>query len=185
MPATPTTTVVANDEDQEEETNFSMLEDTLPDDARMLSHKKSKTNKMSWERVMKLVELRRETPQLGEHAALFSRDLVPKTISFKKRDNDGVKVLHEARFLRLPLSNLPDWWGKVPITRPHLFKSIPLKFLGAHNMVSDKTIGNLHDPAKPQTLKNFFSQNVCVAAKPVKRIERKGFDGLEMHYDYA
>lgn len=52
-------------------------------------------------------------------------------------------------------------------------------------MVSDKTIGNLHDRAKPQTLKNFFSQNVCVAAKPVKRIERKGSDGLEMLYDYA
>ena len=185
MPATPTTTVVANDEDQEEETNFSMLEDTLPDDARMLSHKKSKINKMSWEGVMKLVELRRKTPQLGENAALFSRDLVPKTVSFKKQDDDGVKVLHEARFLRLPLSNLPDWWGKVPITRPHLFKNIPLKFLGAHNMVSDKTIGNLHDRAKPQTLKNFFSQNVCVAAKPVKRIERKGSDGLEMLYDYA
>ena len=103
MPATPTTTVVANDEDQEEETNFSMLEDTLPDDARMLSHKKSKINKMSWEGVMKLVELRRKTPQLGENAALFSRDLVPKTVSFKKQDDDGVKVLHEARFLRLPL----------------------------------------------------------------------------------
>ena len=115
----------------------------------------------------------------------FSRDLVPKTISFKKQDDDGVKVLHEARFLRLPLSNLSDWWGNVPITRPHLYKNIPLKFFGAHNMVSDKTIGNLHDRAKPQTLINFFSQNVCVAAKPVKRIERKGSDGLEMLYDYA
>ena len=115
----------------------------------------------------------------------FSRDLVPKTISFKKQDDDGVKVLHEARFLRQPLSNLADWWGNVPITRPHLYKNIPLKFFGAHNMVSDKTIGNLHDRAKPQTLINFFSQNVCVAAKPVKRIERKGSDGLEMLYDYA
>ena len=162
-----------------------MLEDTLPDDARMLSHKKDKINKMSWEGVMKLVELRRKTPQLGENTALFSRDLAPKTISFGEQDDDGVKTLHEARFLRLPLSNLPDWWKNVPITRPHLYKNVPLKFMGAHNMIADKTIGNLHDRAKPQTLKNFFSQNVCVAAKPVRRIERKGSEGLEMMYDYA
>ena len=52
-------------------------------------------------------------------------------------------------------------------------------------MIADKTIGNLHVPAKLQTLKNFFSQNICVAAKPVRRIKRKGTDGLEMMYDYA
>lgn len=183
--AVTATETIQEDGDNQEESNFSMLEDTLPDDARMLSHKKGKINKMSWEGVMKLVELRRRTPQLGENTALFSRDLAPKTISFKKQDDDGVKTLHEARFLRLPLSNLPDWWQNVPITRPHLYKNVPLKFMGAHNMISDKTIGNLHDRAKPQTLKNFFSQNVCVAAKPVKRIERKGTEGLEMMYDYA
>jgi len=83
---------------------------------------------------------------------LFSRDLAPKTVSFEKQDDDGVKTLHEARFLRLPLSNLPDWWKNVPITRPHLYKNVPLKFMGAHNMIADKTIGNLHDNAKPQTL---------------------------------
>ena len=36
----------------QEDTNFSMLEDTLPDDVRMLAHKKDKINKMSWEGVM-------------------------------------------------------------------------------------------------------------------------------------
>ena len=44
---------------EDEESNFSMLEDTLPEDARMLAHKKNKINLMTWEGVMKLVELRR------------------------------------------------------------------------------------------------------------------------------
>ena len=41
-----------------EDINFSMLEDTLLEDARMLEHKKKKINSMTWEGVMKLVELR-------------------------------------------------------------------------------------------------------------------------------
>ena len=57
--------------------------------------------------------------------------------------------------------------------------------MGAHNKVAEKTISSLHDRAKPLTLKNFFSQNVCVAAKPLKRLERKGTQGLEMIYDFA
>ena len=169
----------------EEESNFSMLEDTLPEDARMLSHKKTKINQMSWDGVMKLVELQRKSSQLSDNSAQFSRDSVPKPITFAEQQDDGQKLLHEARFLRLPLSNLELWWDKVPVSHPHMFKNIPLKFMGAHNKVSEKTISNLHDRAKPLTLKNFFSQNVCVAAKPLKRLERKGADGIEMIYDFA
>ena len=165
----------------DEDSNFTMLEDTL----RMLSHKKDKINKMSWEGVMKLVELRRKTPQLGDGSSQFSRDSAPKPKIFKQQEDDGINSLHEARFERLPLSDVSSWWEKVPIARTHLYKNIPLKFMGAQNKVSEKTIGNLHDRSKPLTLKNFFTQNVCVAAKPVKRIERKGSEGLEMLYDYA
>ena len=134
---------------------------------------------------MKLLELRRRSVQLNDNSAHFSKDSAPKPVTFKEEEDDGIKLLHGARFQRMPLSDLESWWGKIPVSHPHLFKNIPLKFMGAHNKVAEKTISSLHDRAKPLTLKNFFSQNVCVAAKPLKRLERKGTEGLEMIYDFA
>ena len=51
--------------------------------------------------------------------------------------------------------------------------------------MAEKIISNLHDRAKPLTLKNFFSQNVCLPAKPLKRLERKGTEGIKMIYDFT
>jgi len=77
------------------------------------------------------IELRRKTPQLGENTALFSRDLAPKTISFENQDDDGVKTLHEARFLRLLLSNLLDWWKNVPLTGTSLIQECSIEVHGS------------------------------------------------------
>ena len=162
-----------------------MLEDTLPEDARMLEHKKKKINSMTWEGVMKLVELRRKSALFNDSQNHFSKDQPPKPKIFPEQTDDGMKTLHDARFLRCPLAEPETWWKKVPTSRPHLFKNIPLSFMGAQNKIADKTIGSLHDRAKPLTLKNFSSQNACVSSKLMKRIERKGAEGLEMIYDYA
>lgn len=140
---------------------------------------------MTWEGVMKLVELRRKSAQFNDNQTHFSKDLPPKPKVFPEQTDDGMKTLHDARFLRCPLAEPETWWSKVPTSRPHLFKNLPLTFIGAQNKVAEKTVGNMHDRAKPLTLKNFFSQNACVSTKPMKRIERKGAEGLEMIYDYA
>ena len=140
---------------------------------------------MTWEGVMKLVELRRKSALFNDSQNHFSKDQPPKPKIFPEQTDDGMKTLHDARFLRCPLAEPETWWKKVPTSRPHLFKNIPLSFMGAQNKIADKTIGCMHDRAKPLTLKNFSSQNACVSSKPMKRIERKGAEGLEMIYDYA
>ena len=140
---------------------------------------------MTWEGVMKLVELRRKSALFNDSQNHFSKDQPLKPKIFPELTDDGMKTLHDARFLRCLLAEPETWWKKVPTSRPHLFKNIPLSFTGAQNKIADETIGSLHDRAKPPTLKNFSSQNACVSSKPMKWIERKGAEGLEMIYNYA
>ena len=132
-----------------EDINFSMLEDTLLEDARMLEHNKKKINSMTWEGVMKLVELRRKSALFNNSQNHFSKDQPPKPKIFPEQTDDGMKTLHDLCFLRCVLAEPETWWKKVPTSRPHLFKSIPLSFMSAQNKIADKTIGSLHYRAKP------------------------------------
>ncbi len=93
-----------------------------------------------------------------------------------------MRHLHKARFLRAPLSDVKKWWKMMPAARSHIYKTIPLKFSGSQSKISDKTIWFLHDRAKALSIKNFHSQNVCVA---LKKIERKNAEGLVTLFDYS
>lgn len=134
---------------------------------------KIKINQMSMSEVLDLVKLKRAADQanIGEASSRFSKDKPPKPRKFKEETDDSVRHLHKARFLRAPLSDLKKWWRMMPAARSHIYKTIPLKFSGSQRKISEKTIGFLHDRAKALTIKNFHSQNVCVAAKPMKKIE--------------
>ena len=114
----------------------------------------------------------------------FTKDTLPGTTSFKEGKDDGIKKLHPARFLRLPLSNPKKWWGKVPSSRSHRYRNIPLKFTGCHGQVSEKTIEAAHDRANAHQLKHFYGQNVTVSSKPFKKFERKDEDGVSTITDY-
>ena len=92
-------------------------------------------------------------------AWLLNRGLQARTISTYLA---GIRQTHLAKGLI------------IPTLRPDVVKQV---LTGAGNLDRLR--------AKPLTLKNFFSQNVCVAAKPLKRLERKGADGIEMIYDFA
>ena len=43
----------------------------------------------------------------------------------------------------------------------------------------------MHNRAKSLTIKNFHSQNACIAAKPMRKIERKDSEGLVTLFDYS
>ena len=167
--------------------NFSMLEDILPAEARMLRGQKAQLNKMSMGEVLDLVKLKREAEQasLGETSSKYSKDRAPKEKTYREQSDDGFKTLHKARFLRAPLSSTGKWWKHVPTTRSHIYKNLPLKFSGSQGKISEKTIGTMHDRAKSLTIKNFHSQNACVTAKPMRKIERKDSEGLVTLYDYS
>ena len=164
-----------------------MLEDILPAEARLFKGQKAKLNKMSMGEVLDLVKLKREAEQasLGENSSKYSKDRAPKSKTFKQQSDDGFKELHKARFLRAPLSSTGKWWKHIPSARTHIYKNLPLKFSGSQGKISEKTIGILHDRAKSLTVKNFHSQNACVAAKPMRKIERKDAEGLVTLYDYS
>ena len=142
---------------------------------------------MSMGEVLDLVKLKREADhsKTGEGSSKFSKDRAPKTKMFKEQRDDGMKELHKARFLRCPLSNVNKWWRHIPATRSQIYLNLPFKFTGSQGKIAVKTIATLHDRAKPLTVKNFHSQNVCVAAKPMRKIERKDTEGLVTLYDYS
>ena len=164
-----------------------MLEDILPAEARLFKGQKAKLNKMSMGEVLDLVKLKREAEQasLGENSSKYSKDRAPKSKTFKQQSDDGFKELHKARFLRAPLSSTGKWWKHIPSARTHIYKNLPLKFSGSQGKISEKTIGILHDRVKSLTVKNFHSQNACVVAKPMRKIERKDAEGLVTLYDYS
>ena len=77
----------------------------------------------------------------------FTKDTLPNSTLFKEQRDNGVKKLHEARFLRLPLTDPKKWWDKMPLTRSHKYRNIPLKFMGCQGQIAEKTIENTHDRA--------------------------------------
>lgn len=117
--------------------------------------------------------------------ASFTKDTLPSSTLFREQRDDGVKKLHEARFLRLPLADPKKWWSKVPLSRTHKYRNIPLKFMGCQGQVAEKTIENAHDRAIPAQLKHYFSENISVSSKPFKKLERKDEDGLSTIYDFT
>ena len=114
----------------------------------------------------------------------FTKDTLPNSTLFKEARDNGVKRLHEARFLRLPLVDQKKWWHLVPLTRNHKYRNIPLKFMGCQGQVAEKTVENAHDRSNAHQLKHFFSENISVNAKPLKKIERTDEDGLSTVLDY-
>ena len=137
----------SSDEGKDSKSNYDVLKDVLPGEARLMKHQKTKINQMTMSEVLDLVKLKRAAEQanIGESATRFSKDKPPKVKNFKEEPDDGVKILHKARFLRCPLSDLNKWWKLVPAVRSHMYKTIPLRFSGSQSKISDKTISSMHD----------------------------------------
>ena len=84
-------------EEQTPKSNYDVLKDVLPGEARFMRNQKTKINQMKMSEVLDLVKLKRaaDLANVGEAASRF-----------KEETDDSVKLLHEARFLRAPLSDL-------------------------------------------------------------------------------
>ena len=86
----------------------------------------------------------------------YTKETLPSSTIFKENKDDGVKKLHPARFLRLPLADHKKWWHMMPLTRGHKYRNFSLKFLGCQGQVAQKTIENMHHRSYPHLLKHFF-----------------------------
>ena len=114
----------------------------------------------------------------------FSKDSLPSSTVFKEARDNGARKLHEARFLRMPLIDHKKWWHMVPLTRTHMYRNIPLKFMGCQGQVAEKTVENAHDRSIAAQLKHYFSANISINTKPLKKIERSEEDGLSTVMDF-
>ena len=172
----------------DESTNWSVLRNIWPVEKRPLGlQNKTSFNAISLDNLLCLAKFDRQNLKAieGDLSTNFNPDRKPKTTSYKKAKDNGFKKLHPARFQRYPLANLKDWWKHMPKTRNHLYKNLDLKFMGANNKLTQKTIQGLHDRTKSLQFKMFLSSNVNVANKPVKKIEKREEEGIVSTLDYA
>lgn len=144
-------------------------------------------NMIEFSTLLSMAKFQKET-KIGSSShgskSAFSKDSLPGSTVFKEARDNGVRKLHEARFLRLPLVEHKKWWHLVPLTRPHLYRNIPLKFMGCQGQVAEKTVENAHDRSVAAQLKHFFSANISINTKPLKKIERAEEDGLSTVMDF-
>ena len=110
-----------------------------------------------------------EDPDNKKHNLI--RDVKPKVLNFREGKDDHFNMLHQARWLRLPLEEFKNWWHKTPIKRNETYLSMDLEFAGCLNVVADKTLSEMHDRRNQMTLKKFLAENVSVASRP--KVETK------------
>lgn len=150
-----------------------------------LQHKDS-FNRMNLDHLISLARLDKDNSKSikNDFSSSYSKDKKPRSTKFKEGKDDCFKYLHEARFLRYPLGDMKKWWRRVPKSRPHIFKNLPLLFSGANNKISPKTIQLMHDRAEILTFKMFHTGNVNVSSKPIKRVEKREEDGVHSTLDF-
>ena len=117
--------------------------------------------------------------------AALKQDEIPEKVKFPAGKDDGLKKLHAARFLRLPLSEPKEYYKQVPIKHSKRFRNISLEFSGCANEVSEKTILLLHDRRNAIELKHFLAENLNVASRPMRFSQKKEDDSLVSTADYS
>jgi len=164
-----------------------MMRTIWPLEKRPLAlQQKDAFNEMNLEHLISLARLDKDNKRSikNDFSSTFSKDKKPRSTKFKKGKDNCFKHLHEARFLRYPLGDMKKWWRKIPRSRSHIFKNLPLQFSGANNKISPKTIQLLHDRTEILTFKMFHTGNVNVASKPIKRVEKREEDGVHSTLDF-
>ena len=120
----------------------------------------------------------------GDMSSTVSRDKRPSLVKMRSGYDDCYSKLHPARFQRYPLGKMKRWWKKVPRVHSHMYKNLPLRFSGAQNKLTQKTIQVSHDRSKCMSFKMFHSGNFGVTSKPLKKIEKREEDGVFSTLDF-
>ena len=157
---------------------YSILESLWPRSQRPKELQSKKViNSMAWDELLALYKINniKEKSNKGELFEKFCKDKRPPAKKYREAKDDRYRLLHAASFERLCVRDYDKWWYKTPTVREHVFRSIPLEFVGCQNTLADKTLTNMHDKKNVLAAKNFMAENVSVAAKP--RVLFTGPDG--------
>ena len=162
---------------QEEDFNlgWQYLQDDWPmDDRPAILKDEQKVKKMSMgdiERILKAHAIKKKMVK-EKTAERGAKDTPPPTKTFKEAQDDCKKVLHEARWQRLPISKPREWWPAKVTARDPIYKGLPWKFLGAQHCLANKSIELAHDRTRPMSLKHFLSENANIASRPKQEFKK-------------
>ena len=67
------------------------------------------------------------------------RDKKPKEVNFPEEKDNCFDMLHQARWLRLPLEEHKVYWPKVPVKRNEIYLSMDLEFTGKKVVIQKPT----------------------------------------------
>ena len=95
----------------------------------------------------------------GDHLETGTKDQKPKSVKFKAGKDNGRDVLHEARWLRQPITDPKTWFKEMPIKREQVYRNLQFEFYGTDNAINDKTVAALHDRSLVLEIKHFLSAN--------------------------
>ena len=177
----------SDDDDEDPGSNWNILYTIWPVEKRPLAlQNKAKFNEMTLDQLVQLARFDRDNAKAVESdlSASYTRDKKPLATKYPEAKDDGFKKLHPARFERFPLSDIKDWWKKVPRVRSHQYKNLPLQYSGTHNKVTLRTIQQMHDRTKVLSFKHFHSGNINVGSKPIQKIERRDDAGISSSLDF-
>ena len=154
--------------------NTAMFEDIYPPEDRPARYRKAKVfDKLPVESITAMINAQQKKKKASVTDPI-SKLTKLKPRKFKKGRDDGYSKLHKARFLRKPYGQPKKWWAMMPVNRDKegVCLDMPLEFMGCANSVASKALLHLHDRSYPLQLKMMAPDNVNVATRARKRIER-------------
>jgi len=95
----------------------------------------------------------------GRGDAVFGKDVKLPTKTFPAAEDDCYDLLHEARWERMPVQELKEYWKRIPTKRTHIYRRLPLEHHGAGGAVSECVIVRAHDRSLPLKLSMFYKAN--------------------------
>ena len=175
----------SSEDDNDDQSNWTMFKDLWPIHTRKpMFRNKAVINRMKIDHIFKIIEIEEKRQKESKGNATKADEKIPTT-RYKEQKDDRRTRLHDASLLRMPVTEPEDWYGKVPVARDQVFKSLPFKATGSEHTISDVAIEKIHNRSNNIFLKYFLAENITVSARPPRETRRFGDEGVELTTELA
>ena len=142
-------------------------------------------NNMDLERIWTIKRMHDEGAKNDTTLGLgLKRDGIHPDRTIDPGRDDGRVHLHEARFLRAPLTEPKVWCHHMPKVRQPIIRTLPLESAGGMGQVSDQTIEDCHSRCRKLTLKQFNRGNRNIAGKPKTETLKSEDGSVKRFFDF-
>ena len=161
----------SSEDENDDQSNWTMFKDLWPIHTRKpMFRKMAVINRMKIDHIFKIIEIEEKRHKESKGNTTKADEKIPTT-KYKEQKDDRKTRLHDASLLRMPVTEPEDWYGKVPVDRDQVFKSLPFKATGSEHTISDVAIKKIH---------NRLAENITVSARPLRETRRFGDEGVEL-----